>query len=143
METNTITKNINIEFNNQWIQFIPKKDRKWNWFTFDLVEIEVENEEWIGQFNIDVTLLGFGIHIGIHYKDTKLSKELEEDERRINGCIFFPVKEGYRQGQAIFDFLEWLKTKGYDGNQNARMADPFNIEDEELEKLMKEYEELS
>lgn len=46
----------------------------------------------------------------------------------------------WRQGQTIFNFLEWLHThKGYSGNQNARMADPFHIPDEKWEELEKEF----
>lgn len=46
----------------------------------------------------------------------------------------------WRQGQTIFNFLEWLVQKGYaGGNQNYRMADPFHIQDEEFEKFWEEF----
>jgi len=48
--------------------------------------------------------------------------------------------KGWRKGQTIFNFLEWLKAKKrFSGNQNARMADPFHIYDEEFEELFKEF----
>lgn len=48
--------------------------------------------------------------------------------------------EGWREGQTIFNFLEWLKNKkNYDGNQNFRMADPFSIPDGNWDKLYKEF----
>lgn len=47
--------------------------------------------------------------------------------------------KSFREGQTIFNFLEWLQVKGYDTNQQARMADPFHIPDDELDKLYEEY----
>lgn len=49
------------------------------------------------------------------------------------------IPKGWRKGQTIFNFLEWLKTKGYDNEQSSRMADPFHIENSTLEKLYEEY----
>lgn len=47
--------------------------------------------------------------------------------------------KNWRNGQTIFNFLEWLRKQGYDENQNIRMADPFHISDVELDKLYKKY----
>lgn len=48
-----------------------------------------------------------------------------------------------RKGQTIFNFLEWLAvSKGFSTNESPRMADPFDIQDEEWDKLIKEYEKL-
>lgn len=41
----------------------------------------------------------------------------------------------WRKGQTLFNFFEWLTTKGYAQNQSLRMADPFHIPDEALDKL--------
>ena len=47
---------------------------------------------------------------------------------------------GWRTGQLIFVFLEWLLQNGHcPANQNARLADTFYIDDKELEKLYKEF----
>lgn len=48
----------------------------------------------------------------------------------------------WRKGQTIFNFLQWLVEKGYSGNQNMRMADPFHIPDKELDKLYDKYLQL-
>ena len=50
--------------------------------------------------------------------------------------------KGWRKGQTIFNFLWWLKSdKGYHSEMNTegRMADPFHIDDETLEKLFAEF----
>lgn len=48
---------------------------------------------------------------------------------------------GWRIGQTIFNFLEWLRTeKGWVGGKNeGRMADPFHIPDELIIKHYQEY----
>lgn len=46
----------------------------------------------------------------------------------------------WRKGQTIFNFLEWLLQNGHaPANQNARMADPFHLRDEEFNKLGEQY----
>lgn len=46
--------------------------------------------------------------------------------------------KGWRKGQTIFNFLEWLRVeKGY--WQAKRMADPFNIPDDEFDELFEEF----
>jgi hypothetical protein len=45
----------------------------------------------------------------------------------------------WRKGQTIFNFLEWLRNKGFGTIQSSRMADPFYIGDEEWDKLYSEY----
>ena len=65
--------------------------------------------------------------------------------------------KGWRKGQTIFNFLWWLKEhkgykteiaipilptrEGYDpkGYSEGRMADPFHIQDAEIDKLYKEF----
>lgn len=48
--------------------------------------------------------------------------------------------KGWRTGQTVFNFLEWLALrKGVSGNQNARMADPFPIPDKEWDEWWAEY----
>lgn len=45
----------------------------------------------------------------------------------------------WRKGQTIFNFLEWLKIKGFSDNQNNRMADPFHIHDKEWDELFDQF----
>ena len=53
----------------------------------------------------------------------------------------YPV--GWRKGQTLFNFLEWLaEEKGYGYDQSQRMADPFYIEDKDWEKLYLEFMKL-
>jgi hypothetical protein len=47
--------------------------------------------------------------------------------------------KGWRSGQTIFNFLEWLKEKGVPTNQNSRMADPFHLLDKEWDEYYKEF----
>jgi len=48
--------------------------------------------------------------------------------------------EGWRKGQTIFNFLEWMKkNKNYGTNQNFRMADPFYISDRDLDDWFNEF----
>jgi len=47
--------------------------------------------------------------------------------------------KGWRKGQTLFSFLEWLSTKGYARGQSFRLADTFQIDDAELEKLFREF----
>ncbi len=47
---------------------------------------------------------------------------------------------GWREGQTIFNFLEWLNVKkGIHTNQNSRMADPFHVSDEDWDKFYEEF----
>jgi len=47
---------------------------------------------------------------------------------------------GWRKGQTIFNFLEWLAmVKKVPYNQNRRMADPFFLEDKEYDEYYKEF----
>ena len=49
---------------------------------------------------------------------------------------------GWRKGQTIFNFLEWLKVeKSVSGNQNARLADPFHVPDKDWDKHWGEFME--
>jgi len=47
---------------------------------------------------------------------------------------------GWRKGQTIFNFLEWLNVnKKVDKNQNIRMADPFFLDDSNWDKYWGEF----
>ncbi len=50
------------------------------------------------------------------------------------------IPPDWRQGQTVFNFLEWLAMKkGIPTNQNARMADPFHIQDKYWNKYYEEF----
>ena len=47
---------------------------------------------------------------------------------------------GWRKGQTLFNFLEWLKeSNNVPADQDNRMADPFHISDERLDQLWAEF----
>lgn len=46
----------------------------------------------------------------------------------------------WRKGQTIFNFLEWLHIKkGISANQSSRLADPFYIDDDKIDKYYEQY----
>ncbi len=51
--------------------------------------------------------------------------------------ILTPYK--WTKGQTIFNFLEWLRIRGYDTDQSLWMANPSYIENEELDELYEEF----
>lgn len=67
-------RRITIRFVNEWKQFTQKFEL--NWITFTLFDFEIEKESRMGQFTISFFILGFGIQIGIIYKETDYLKEL-------------------------------------------------------------------
>lgn len=46
-----------------------------------------------------------------------------------------------RQGQSIFNFLEWLRVEkgSADSGQAHRMADPFHLQDDEFDELWEQW----
>ena len=52
--------------------------------------------------------------------------------------------KGWRKGQTLFSFLEWLrKEKGVSENQNRRLADPFHLQDELIDEYIEEFNKLN
>ena len=47
--------------------------------------------------------------------------------------------EGWRIGQTLFNFLEWVRLKEGHNGAGGRMADPFYISDEDIVKYYQEY----
>ncbi len=48
-----------------------------------------------------------------------------------------------RQGQDMFNFLEWLhQEKGVGTEQSKRMADPFQLSDKEWDRYKEEWKKL-
>jgi len=76
-------KRVIIQLVNEWRQFI-RSDSKLNWTTFTFFDFEIEKESWLGHFTIHFVILGFGIYIGILYKETdKLKKMIESAEKEV------------------------------------------------------------
>ena len=70
-------KGIIIQFINEWKQFILS-NTELKWITFTFFDFEIEKEDWLGQFIITIIVFGFGIYIGIIYKETDKLKEIME-----------------------------------------------------------------
>lgn len=56
--------------------------------------------------------------------------------------IKLKIPRGWREGQTIFNFLEFCQAKGVHRNQNARLADTFHLSDEEFDKLLEEFNKV-
>jgi len=53
--------------------------------------------------------------------------------------IIIKMPKGWRKGQFMFNFLEFLRVKGIQTNQNSRLADSFHLPDEDWDKYMEEF----
>ena len=53
--------------------------------------------------------------------------------------IDIKMPKGIRRGQFVFNFLEFLRTKGVETNQNTRLADTFYLSDEEWDMYLEEF----
>lgn len=54
--------------------------------------------------------------------------------------LFVGKPKELRNGQLIFNFLEYLRNKhNYTSVQSSRMGDPFHMTDKEFSRLLKEY----
>jgi len=75
---------IDITFGNQWRQFFG--GYKWNWVIINLLNIEIENEKFLGSFYIEICLVGFYIRISWLYNDNtparnKINNYVKKNER--------------------------------------------------------------
>lgn len=57
----------NYYITNEWGQFIGKC----NWYTFTPIRLRVEHKRYWGSFGFEFILLGLGIYLEFHYKDTE------------------------------------------------------------------------
>ena len=74
-----ITENLFIETQFQWNQFILKRLRKyrWNWVSFNFIDIYFENDIMIGGLEFIFILLGIGFRIRYNYND-KLNQMVKD-----------------------------------------------------------------
>lgn len=69
-------KKIDVDLINQWIPIFKPED--YNWVEFDLIKIYVEQESYIGGFEIELYLLGFGIRIYWIYDEKQFRKKFKQ-----------------------------------------------------------------
>ena len=67
-------KELIFEFQNDWKQLIGK----WNWYSFTFVEFRVEHEKWLKAYDMQITLLGFGLYIRLNTDVAFLEAKLKE-----------------------------------------------------------------
>lgn len=68
-------KEFEISFHNQWSQFYHKL----NWYVVNLINIEIEKEDYLGCFYVEITLIGFGLRLSwLYNEDTPARKRLEK-----------------------------------------------------------------
>jgi len=75
------------------------------------------------------------------YPDIKLDefKFLISDLEILFAQQGLDIPKGWRKGQFIFNFLEFLRTKGLSTNQSYRLADTFHLGDGEWDKYLEEF----
>jgi hypothetical protein len=78
-----LTKNSFIEGYQEWSQIL----KKFNWYSFTLIDICFENETWLGGIEFTFIILGVGIRFRWNYKPEILDKMVEEAEKEINEKI--------------------------------------------------------
>ena len=61
---------MSITFFNQWKQLAHLGSL--NWIDFDLISISWEIDKMVGDFGIDLAILGFGVHIHYVSKNTRM-----------------------------------------------------------------------
>lgn len=52
-----------VQFKNDWVQFIPKKGLKWNWYSFNFIYIYFEYEKMTEGLEFIFCVLGLGVFI--------------------------------------------------------------------------------
>ena len=66
-------KELIFEFKNDWSQLIGK----YNWYSFTFLELRVEHETWLKAWDLQFTLLGFGVYIRLNYDVKFLKKKIK------------------------------------------------------------------
>ena len=69
-------KNIYITWYNEWKQL----GKKFNWYTFNFITLELENEPFTGGVELTFVLLGFGFTLRYNYdwENSPVGKHAEE-----------------------------------------------------------------
>jgi hypothetical protein len=68
-----------LEWIEQWSQLRPG----YNWRTFQIIQIEVEDDRSMGGAEATVVLLGLGFRIRVNYAKTPMVDHIEEQVQRI------------------------------------------------------------
>ena len=69
------TKPFLIEFRCQWVQFFDPK--RYNWIDFNFVTFHFERDQYIGQTELELFLLGFGIRLSWIHDEKKTKKFMD------------------------------------------------------------------
>jgi hypothetical protein len=74
---------LGITIGEQYTQFIEQC----NWYDYEFIKVYVDWEKLLGNFSVQLSLLGFYLDIQYHYKDTKewleilkAAEELQSEE---------------------------------------------------------------
>jgi len=68
-------KHLTINFINEYIQLFYK----FNWYTFNPISIEFENESYLGEASIEIIILGLGVRISwLYNEDTPTRRKLKK-----------------------------------------------------------------
>lgn len=83
MKKYTLKEKIVFEFKNDWEQFIPSKNKKWNWYSFNFIYIYFEKDIMIGPaYEFWFYIIGLGFYFryntdeSMRYFD-KLTKKIK------------------------------------------------------------------
>jgi len=68
---------------NDWEQFRTKEGHKWNWVTFTFIQIEIEDDKMLGDYEFTFILFGLGFYIRYHYTDTETSEKIKKQVEEI------------------------------------------------------------
>lgn len=68
---------------NEWRELFPRGD--WNWRTFHVVQVEIEDDRMMGNWELTVVLLGLGFRLVWVGEDTEARKRIRDDLDRFLG----------------------------------------------------------
>lgn len=72
-----ITEKLFLDLTSEWEQIFGK----YNWYSFTLLELYLENDKWTGGYEFVATFLGFRLRL--RYNTEEAAKKFEEWEKEI------------------------------------------------------------
>lgn len=82
MKKYTIKEKIIFEFINDWEQIIPNKKIKWNWYSFQLIQIYFEKDNLCGEA-YEFWFVFFGLGFYFRYNTNKSMKYFDKLTKKI------------------------------------------------------------
>lgn len=77
-----------VGFHFDWIEQWAQIFQRCNWYTFDLIKVEFEDDRMMGGVEVSMILLGLGFRLRWNYKETEQFKEVKKmAEGVVNGDI--------------------------------------------------------